>query len=82
MSAPVSAEALLDKIKALPPERMSQVADFVEFLATQEQRRAAGEALRKTWERMPKEEITEEIEQEIVDAVRAVRTERRSHGAS
>ena len=38
MSAPVSAEALLDKIKALPPERMSQVADFVEFLATQEQR--------------------------------------------
>lgn len=82
MSAPVSAEALLDKIKALPPERISQVADFVEFLATQDRRRAAGEALRKTWERMPNEEITEEIEQEIVDAVRAVRTERRSRGAS
>ena len=82
MSATVSAEALLDKIKALPPERMSQVADFVEFLATQDRRRAAGETLRKTWECMPKEEITEEIEQEIVEAVRAVRTERRSRGAS
>lgn len=78
MNAPISAEALLAKIKALPAERLGQVADFVDFLATQERRRKAGQELREMWARMPKEELTPEIEQEIDDAVRAVRAERRS----
>ena len=56
MNAPISAEALLAKLKILPPERLGQVADFVEFLATQEQRRQAGAALRAMWARMPREE--------------------------
>ena len=42
MNAPVTAEALLAKLKILPPERLEQIADFVEFLTTQEQRRLAG----------------------------------------
>ena len=45
MNAPITAEALLAKLKTLPPERLGQIADFVDFLATQEQRRQAGEEL-------------------------------------
>ena len=81
MNAPISAEALLAKLKILPPERLEQVADFVEFLATQEQRRQAGEALRAMWTRMPQEELTDEIEQEVVAEVRAHRAGQRGRGA-
>jgi hypothetical protein len=81
MNAPISAEALLAKIKALPAERLGQVADFIDFLAAQERRRQAGQELREMWARMPKDDITPEIEQEIDDAVRAVRAERRSRNA-
>jgi hypothetical protein len=68
--------ALIEKIKRLPPEQLAQVEDFVEFLATKEQRRLAGEALRAMWA-APAEELTPEMEQEIVEEVRAVRAERR-----
>ena len=54
---------------------------FVDFLTTQEQRRQAGEELRAMWVRMPQEDLTEAIEQEIVAEVRAVRAERRKRGA-
>lgn len=78
MNAPVSPEALLAKIRALPAERLGQVADFIDFLAAQERRRQAGQELREMWARMPQEELTPEIEQEIDEAVRAVRSERRN----
>lgn len=81
MNAPITAEALLAKLKILPPERLGQVADFVNFLATQEQRRKAGEELRAMWARMP-EALTDEIEQEVVAEVRAYRAERRQRGAT
>ena len=81
MNAPITAEVLLAKLKALPPERLGQIADFVDFLTTQEQRRQAGEELRAMWARMPQEELTEAIEQEIVAEVRAVRAEQRKRGA-
>ena len=81
MNAPITAEVLLAKLKALSPERLGQIADFVDFLATQDQRRQAGEELRAMWARMPQEELTEAIEQEIVAEVRAVRAERRKRGA-
>ncbi len=45
-------------------------------------RRQAGESLRAMWERMPREELTPEIEQMIDDEVRAVRAERRKRNAS
>jgi hypothetical protein len=82
MNAPITAEALLAKLKILPPERLGQVADFVEFLATQEQRRQAGEALRAMWARMPQETLTDEIEQEVVAEVRAYRAARRERGTT
>lgn len=76
MNAPISAEALLAKIKALPSEMLGQVADFIDFLAAQERRRQAGQELREMWARMPQEELTPQIEQEIDEAVRAVRRSR------
>lgn len=45
-------------------------------------RKQAGESLRAMWERLPPEELTPEIEQMIVDEVRAVRAERRKRNAS
>ncbi len=81
MNALITAESLLAKLKILPPERLGQVADFVNFLATQEQRRKAGEALRAMWARMP-EALTDEIEQEVVAEVRAYRAERRQRGTT
>ncbi|MBM3342989.1 MAG: hypothetical protein FJY56_12880 [Betaproteobacteria bacterium] len=82
MNAPITPEALLAKLKALPPERLGQVADFVEFLSTQEQRRQAGEELRAMWSRMSQEAFTDEIEQDVVAEVRAYRAERRKRGAT
>ena len=81
MNPPITAEALLAKLKVLPPERLGQIADFVDFLATQERRRQAGEELRAMWARMPQEDLTEAIEQEVVAEVRAVRAQRRKRGA-
>ena len=40
-------------------------------------KKRAGEKLRAAWARMPREELTPEIEQEIVEEVRAVRAQRR-----
>ena len=54
----------------LTPERMEKIL-------REQLRLRAGEALQATWQRLPAEELTSEIEQEIVDGVRAVRKEQR-----
>jgi hypothetical protein len=38
------AQALLEKIQALPPERLSEVEDFVDFIAAREQERTLARA--------------------------------------
>ncbi len=35
-----NAQALLERIQALPPERIAEIEDFVEFIAAREQERA------------------------------------------
>jgi hypothetical protein len=35
-----NAQALLEKIQALPPERLSEVEDFVDFIGLRERERA------------------------------------------
>ncbi|MBC7731190.1 MAG: hypothetical protein H7306_04725 [Bacteriovorax sp.] len=54
----------------------------MEAMLREQLRRQAADALRAMWERAPAEELTPEIEQGIVDEVRAVRAERRRRGAS
>jgi hypothetical protein len=56
--------------------------EAIEAMLRDQLRRQAGEALRAMWERMPREELTPEIEQMINDEVQAVRAERRKRSAS
>jgi hypothetical protein len=52
------AEAILEKLKALPPERLAEVEDFVDFLRTRADERTlvraatkrAEEAFARVWE--------------------------------
>lgn len=71
-------QALLDKLKALSPERLAEVEDFVEFLAAKERRQQAVERLRALRQRLPAEEIGEQEMQEIVAEVKAYRAEKRA----
>jgi hypothetical protein len=43
-SMPANTRALLEKIEALPAERIAEVEDFVDFIATQTQDRALARA--------------------------------------
>ena len=56
--------------------------EAMEAMLREQLRRTAAQALRSMWERAPAKELTPEIEQEIVQAVRAARAERRRRGAS
>jgi post-segregation antitoxin (ccd killing protein) len=57
-------------------------AEALEAMLRERLRRQAGDALQAMWQRGPQEALTSEIEQEIVDQVRKVRTQRRLSGAS
>lgn len=57
-------------------------AEAMEAMLREQLHRRAGDALQAMWQRMPQEELSPEIEQEIVDQVRKVRSERRLRGAS
>jgi hypothetical protein len=71
-------QALLEKLKALSPERLAEVEDFVEFLTAKERRQQALERLRALRQRLPAEEISEQEMQEIVAEVKAYRAEKRA----
>jgi hypothetical protein len=66
--------------KAASAGLLSPVA--METMLRDQLRRAAAQALHSMWERAPAEELTPEVEQEIVQQVRAVRAEQRRLGAS
>ncbi len=57
-------------------------AEAMEAMLREQLRRRAGETLQAMWQRAPREELTPEIEQEIVEEVREVRAGRRMRGAS
>jgi hypothetical protein len=77
-----NAQALIEKIRALPPERQGEVEDFVDFLAAKTQREVALDrlfAIAPALEAAGAPPIAEDEIQAEVDAVRAER--RRSAGA-
>jgi hypothetical protein len=45
---PTNTQALIEKIKALPPERIAEVEDFVDFVRLREQDRALTRAAAAT----------------------------------
>ena len=53
-------------------------SEAIESMLCEQLKKRAGESLRAMWARMPREELTPEIEQEIVEEVRAMRAERRN----
>lgn len=57
-------------------------ADAMEAMLREQLRRRAGDALQALWQRLPADELTPEIELEIVEEVRQVRAEQRLRGAS
>lgn len=74
-------QTLLEKLKALPPERRAEVEDFVDFLKAREER-VRDEAARRLGQAFAKLDTlnlppltTEEVEAEI-DAARAERRAR------
>lgn len=77
---PSNTQALLEKIQALPAERISEVEDFVEFLSTKTRRQAALDrlfAIAPAIEAAGAPPITEE---DILAEVEAARVARRSRG--
>lgn len=56
--------------------------EAIESMLREQLQRQSGEQLRATWAHMPREELTPEIEQEIVEAVREVRVEQRKKSGS
>ena len=56
--------------------------EAIEAMLREQLRRRTGEELQAMWRRTPQEELTPEIEQEIIDEVRKVCAERRLRGAS
>ena len=69
------------------PDELAQKAPTAGLLSAEamlreQLRRRAGDALQAMWKRAPQEELTPEIEQEIVEEVRKVRAERRRRGVS
>jgi hypothetical protein len=76
-----NAQALLEKIQALPPERLGEVEDFVDFLAAKTRRLAAMDrllAIAPALEAAGVPPMTEDEIQAEVDAVRAARRVRGS----
>ena len=76
-------KALLEKLKALPPERRAEVEDFVDFLKAREERtrdeaaQRLGEAFEKLDALNAPPLSAEEVQAEI-DAARAERRTRRA----
>lgn len=73
---------LIERLKRLPPNRVAEVVDFVEFLASREERAAASQRLTQGLARLDALKLPEISEDEVEAEVQASRLERRaSHGA-
>lgn len=71
---------LIQKLQRLPPQRLAEVEDFVEFLARREERAAAGEQLGSSLAKLDALNLPppsdEEIEAEIQQARRELELRR------
>jgi hypothetical protein len=73
-------QALLAKIKALSPEQVSEVEDFIEFLTVKTRRRAALDRLLAIAPALEAAGIPPITEAEVAAEVQAVRANRRGTG--
>jgi hypothetical protein len=74
-------EMLLEKIKALSPQRRAEVEDFVDFLRVRERAEAA-ERLGQVFDKMDAVKEPPLTSKEVQDKKRAARAERRAKNAA
>lgn len=68
---------LIEQIRRLPPSRVAEVVDFVEFLAAREERAAAAQRLTEGLARLDALNLPAVSEDEVEDEVQAARRARR-----
>lgn len=68
---------LIERLQKLPPSRVAEVADFVEFLASREERSAAAQRLSEGLARLDALKLPPIAEDEIEQEIQAARQERR-----
>ncbi|MFO1295264.1 MAG: DUF2281 domain-containing protein [Rubrivivax sp.] len=69
---------LLERLKKLPPARLAEVVDFVEFLASREERAAAAQRLTEGLARLDALKLPTVSDDEVEQEIQAVRKERRA----
>ena len=72
---------LMERLKKLPPSRVAEVVDFVEFLAAREERAAAAQQLTDGLARLDALNLPPVSEDEVEEEVQAARRERRDRRA-
>ena len=69
---------LLDQLKRLPPNRLAEVVDFVEFLAAREERAPAAQRITEGLARMDALNLPPISEDEVEEELQAARKARRT----
>jgi hypothetical protein len=64
---------LIERLKKLPPARVAEVVDFVEFLASREERAAAAQRLTASLARLDALKLPEITEDEVEAEIQAAR---------
>lgn len=77
----MSAQALIEKIRQLPPQRLAEVEDFVDFLRTREERAAAGARLGESLARLDALNLPPFSDDEIAAEIRAAHEQRAARRA-
>lgn len=67
---------LIEKLQKLPPQRLAEVRDFVEFLATREERAAAGARLGESLARLDALNLPPLSDEDIAAEIQAARQDR------
>ncbi len=67
---------LIEKLQKLPPQRLAEVKDFVEFLAAREERSAAGARLGESLARLDTLNLPPLSDEEIAAEIQAARQDR------
>lgn len=69
---------LLERLKKLPPNRVAEVVDFVEFLAAKEERVAASQRIGEGLARLDALNLPPVSQDDVAEEVQAARLERRA----
>jgi hypothetical protein len=69
---------LLERLKKLPPGRVAEVFDFVDFLASREERASAADRLTKSMASLDALDLPPVSEDEVEAEVQAARLDRRT----